>query len=88
VEAVQVSVFATHPFNGDIAIELTSPSGTRSVLKTGNDAFTGTNLSGMVLSSNAYYGESALGSWTIKLVDVASGLTGTFTGWSIRVFAH
>jgi subtilisin-like proprotein convertase family protein len=89
VEAVQIKVSATHPYSGDLAIELTSPSGRRSVLKTGRDGFSSSaNLTGMVLLSNAFYGEAAAGSWTIKLVDVAAIDAGTFTGWSIRIYGH
>jgi subtilisin-like proprotein convertase family protein len=89
VEAVQIRVSATHPNTGDLAIELVSPSGTRSVLKTGADGFTSNaNLSNMVLLSNAFYGEPAAGAWTIRLVDVASGNTGTFTRWSVRIYGH
>jgi subtilisin family serine protease len=89
VEEVQIRVSATHTYTGDLAIELTSPSGTRSVLKTGNDGFDGaTGLNGMVLISNAFYGESAAGNWTIKIVDAAAVDTGTLTQWSIRVFGH
>lgn len=88
VEAVQISVTATHTYTGDLAIELTSPSLTRSVLKTGDDGFVGPNLNGMVLLSNAFYGEPAAGNWTIKVVDVAPGDVGILTNWKIRVFGH
>jgi subtilisin family serine protease len=89
VEELQIRVTATHTFTGDLAIELTSPNGTRSVLKTGNDGFDGsTGLNGMVLISNAFYGESAAGNWTIKVVDAAPQDTGTLTQWSIRVYGH
>ena len=88
VEALQISVTATHPFTGDLAIELRSPSGTRSVLKTGDDGFGGPDLNGMVLLSNAFYGENPAGNWTIKVVDIAPGNVGTLTSWTIRVFGH
>jgi subtilisin-like proprotein convertase family protein/subtilisin family serine protease len=88
VEEVQIQVSATHTYTGDLAIELTSPSGTRSVLKTGNDGFDGVNLNGMVLLSNAFYGESAAGNWTLKIVDAAAIDTGSLTQWSIRIFGH
>lgn len=89
VEAVQISVNVTHPSSGDIGIELTSPSNTRSVLKNIRDGFASSpNLDGMVLLSNAYYGENPAGIWTIKLVDGAAGNKGTLTGWSIRVYGH
>ncbi len=88
IEAVQISVTATHPFTGDLAIELTSPAGTRSVLKTGDGGFGGPDLNGMVLLSNAFYGENPAGIWTIKVVDVAPADVGTLTNWQIRVFGH
>lgn len=89
VEAVQILLSASHTFSGDIAIELTSPSGTRSVLKNGNDVFTfSDDLNLMVLLSNAFYGESAIGTWTIKIVDVAAGDVGSLIGWAIRVYGR
>jgi hypothetical protein len=89
VEAVQIAVNVTHPSTGDIGIELTSPSNTRSVLKNIRDGFASSpNLDGMVLLSNAYYGENPAGIWTIKVVDGAAGNMGTLTGWSIRVYGH
>ena len=89
VEAVQISVTATHTWTGDLGIELTSPSGTRSVLKNIRDGFgASVNLNGMVLISNAFYGENAAGNWTIRIVDGAVADTGTLTGWTIRVYGR
>ncbi len=89
IEAVQISVSLTHPYIGDIAIELTSPQGTRSILfNTGNGFANSNNLSGMILLSNAFYGEAPNGNWTIKIVDGFSGLTGTLTEWQIKIFGH
>jgi subtilisin-like proprotein convertase family protein len=89
IEAVQISVTATHPYIGDLGIELTSPSGTRSVLKNIRDGFDSSHdLNGMVLLSNAFYGENPAGSWTIKIVDGNAQDTGTLTNWKIRVFGH
>jgi subtilisin-like proprotein convertase family protein len=91
-EAVQISVTAKHTFTGDLAIELTGPAGTvktRSVLKTGDDGFFNSqDLSGMVLVSNAFYGENPAGPWTLKVVDVATGDTGTLTSWTLRIYGH
>jgi subtilisin-like proprotein convertase family protein len=89
VEAVQIRVSATHAWTGDLGIELTSPSGTRSVLKNIRDGFGPDNdLTEMVLMSNAFYGEPAAGSWTIKIVDGNVADQGTLTGWSIRIYGH
>ena len=89
IEAVQISVSLTHTWTGDIAIELTSPQGTQSILfTTGNGFGSSDNLNGMILLSNAFYGEAPNGNWTIKIVDGFSGLTGTLTEWQIKIFGH
>jgi len=89
VEAVQISVTATHTYIGDLGIELRSPSGTRSVLKNIRDGFDSSdNLNGMVLLSNAFYGENPAGTWTIKIVDGNGGDVGMLTNWKIRVYGH
>jgi hypothetical protein len=90
IEAVQIRVSATHSFIGVLGIELVSPSGKRSVLKNIFDGFGGSSdLNGMVLLSNAFYGENPTGVWTIKVVDADASLdAGRLTNWSIRVFGH
>jgi len=91
IEAVQIRVNVTHPFVGELGIELNSPMGTRSVLKNITDGyFNSVNLSNQVFLSNAFYGENPTGTWTIKVVD-GFGLNtsaGTLTGWAIRVYGH
>lgn len=64
----------------DLAIEVTSPAGTRSVLLSSKQAlllpavgaqwYTGYILKDSVFLSNAFYGESAKGSWKFKVLDV------------------
>ncbi len=91
VETVQVRVSATHPYVGDLGIELTSPSGTRSILlnvNNGFDASNGPNLTGAQFASNAFYGEPAAGVWTLKVVDGAAGDVGTLSSWQIRIYGH
>jgi hypothetical protein len=89
VEAVQIRVSATHTYTGDLGIELTSPSGTRSVLKNIRDGFgPDDDLTEMILLSNAFYGEPAAGNWTLKVVDGNAADQGTLTGWAIRIYGH
>ena len=89
IEAVQIRVSATHTFTGDLGIELTSPKGTRSVLKNIRDGFgTSDNLSSMVLLSNAFYGENPTGNWTIKVVDGNAQDIGTLDNWAVRIYGH
>ncbi len=88
VEAVQIHVDITHPMPGDLGIELTSPSATKSILLNIRNGFgTATDLV-FVLESNAFYGEAAKGSWTVKIVDGRAGNSGTLNGWKIRIFGH
>ena len=89
VEAVQIMVSMTHPYTGDLGIELTSPLGTKSILKNIRDGFSNTvNISNMVLETNAFYGEAAAGTWTIKVIDGAATNAGTLTNWQIRVYGR
>ena len=99
IEAVQIQVSATHSYPGDLGIELTSPSGTTSILKNIRDGFTvgggpSFNMFSMLLESNAFYGEDSNGTWTIKVVDGNSTppstntTGGTLTSWKIRIYGH
>ena len=91
IEAVQIKVNVTHRCTGALQIELTSPGGTKSVLKNAYDAFGGDrNLTNWVILSNAFYGESKAGDWTIKVIDAYScgNAQGVFQNWSIRFFGH
>ena len=90
IESVTVSVNITHPAAGDVGIELTSPSGMRSILLNIRNGF-GSSTANFVdwrALSNAFYGENPNGSWTIKVVDGANLHTGTFQNWSIRILGH
>ena len=47
------------------------------------------DFSDFVMLSNAFYGESSSGSWTVKVVDTHSASdAGQLTDWSIKVFGH
>ena len=60
----------------DLAIELVSPSGTRSVLQTPRNGLVGQSLDPTVtgykdqlMLSNQFYGEDAKGEWTLRAID-------------------
>jgi subtilisin-like proprotein convertase family protein len=86
VEAVRIKVKITHPAISEIALELTSPSGTKSILVnavnslTNQADFTG----GEVFLSNAFYGETSAGTWSLRVVDAQAGQTGILNSWSIN----
>ncbi len=110
IEAVQIKINITHGRPGDVGIELTSPSGTKSILMNINNSFLIPDDSGgshawvadltdFVLASNAFYGESSRGVWTLKIIDglgAATGTeyddvssqTGTLVSWDINISGH
>lgn len=89
IEAVQIRVNVQHTFTGELSIELTSPSATRSVLMNAYNGFYWTqDLDNMVLLSNAFYGENATGDWTLKIVDLGNGDFGELQNWAIRIFGY
>ncbi len=89
IEAVQIKVNIGHGCTGSIQIELTSPSGTKSVLKNAFDSFGAEdNLTNWVLLSNAFYGENSKGNWTIRVIDGYSCGAGYLANWSIRFMGH
>ena len=86
VESVQIKVNIQHPFTGDIGLELTSPSGTKSILLNVNNSFQdAVNIQNMVLLSNMFHGENSQGSWTLKVIDGSAGDTGVLQNWELKI---
>lgn len=93
IEALQLTVRLARVSMRDMAVELTSPAGTRSVLF---NAFNGvrpgvSDVESLTLSSNAFNGESAQGVWTLKFIDVAqrdNPESGAFQAAKINVMGH
>ncbi len=89
VEVVEITISISHPDIGEVAIELQSPASTKSILLTMYNGFSNSDdLAEMVLLSNAFYGESGAGSWTIKVIDGVFGNTGTLTSWKLKIYGH
>ncbi|ATC96861.1 S8 family peptidase [Pseudoalteromonas tunicata] len=80
VESVQVKLNIDHSRLRDLAIELVSPSGTRSVLMSARTGFLGGNDGGYtdaVMLNNHFYGEQAQGEWTLNVIDTDKGTSYT-----------
>ncbi|WP_250637994.1 proprotein convertase P-domain-containing protein [Pseudoalteromonas aliena] len=80
IEAVQLKLSIDHTRMRDLAVELISPSGTRSVLlspRTGLINVTGPPVQNALLLSQHFYGESAAGQWQIRLIDTDNGTSQT-----------
>lgn len=88
VEALQVRLSVTHGRSSDLGVEITSPAGTKSQLMLVNSNILDRNLADVILLSNAFYGEEALGEWTLKVLDGKSGTSGTLKHWGLNIFGH
>jgi subtilisin-like proprotein convertase family protein len=84
LEHVEVTVNITHTYRGDLAITLTSPSGTESQLATVRTADGGSNFSNYTFMTVANWGEDPNGTWTLKVSDNEPVDTGTLNSWSIQ----
>ncbi|MGZ3815289.1 MAG: S8 family serine peptidase [Bdellovibrio sp.] len=85
IESVQLKIWVTHASISELAIELTSPSGTKSILVNMNNALRNLpNYQGEILLSNAFYQERSQGTWTIRVLDGKATNTGTLTHWSLN----
>ena len=82
---MQLRIEVTHPDPRELGVELTSPAGTRSILNpVFNHALNGAdNPLDWTLLSNAFYGESPSGDWTLNVIDAAAGNTGSLDAWSL-----
>ena len=73
VEFVVVFVnIATTPGAPCNQIELTSPSGTKSILMHAANGFTNAAFVNSRFESNAFYGEPANGTWTLRFIDLCA----------------
>jgi subtilisin-like proprotein convertase family protein len=88
IEAVQIKLSIEHTFIGDLGVELTSPSGTKSILMNINSSISGTAIVDEVLLSNAFYGEPSFGTWTLKIIDGYAQDTGKLTNWKLNIIGH
>ena len=81
----------------DYLIQLTSPSGTKSILMTPFNAYrSGYDMPKLRLVSHAFYGEPLNGTWTLQVLDVDQNTQnaiqdvgkGKLTEWSLKAYAH
>ncbi|APJ04908.1 S8 family serine peptidase [Silvanigrella aquatica] len=90
IESVQIKVTIESKYVGDVALELTSPSGTKSIIWHAGNAFSGNgNIVDMPMQSNAFYGENSAGEWKLKVIN--TGLhkeDATFKGWKLKISGH
>jgi hypothetical protein len=87
VEAVQLRASISDCVS-DIGLELTSPSGTKSILMNINSLLADSKIDNHIFLTNAFLGEPAKGTWTLKVIDGASTCTAKLTNWKLNFFGH
>ena len=86
IEHVEVVFSATHPHRGDLEVTLTSPAGVVSRLATPRIWDGGADFSAWRFGSVRHWGESPIGTWTLRVADRAAGYSGTWIGWTLRLY--
>jgi subtilisin-like proprotein convertase family protein len=85
VEHVTVNVTINHTARGDLAVTLTSPSGTVSRLAEVHDD-TANNYSNWTFSTVHHWGENSQGVWTVKITDTVAQDSGTLTSITLKTW--
>ncbi|MBI4749840.1 MAG: proprotein convertase P-domain-containing protein, partial [Acidobacteria bacterium] len=83
IQSVSATVNITHPYRGDVQIELISPAGTVATLKTtSNDS--GDNINA-TYTPTSFNGQNSAGNWTLRVKDLFASDIGTLNSWSISI---
>ncbi len=90
IEFVEVQFTATHPYSGDLRVELVSPNGLTSVLANSRvcTAGCGSYSTGWTFGSVRHLEEAAPGTWTMRVTDEQNGDVGTWVSWNIRFWGR
>ena len=87
VEHVEVEFTAAHQYRGDIEVTLTSPAGVVSRLATTRLADSSPDgYSAWRFRAVRHWGETAAGTWTLRVSDGFEEQTGTWNSWTLRIF--
>jgi len=73
---------------GALGLELTSPSGTKSIIMNVNSQLLDTQIMGHEFLSNAFYNENSAGVWTLKVINPRANCNATWNNWQINIFGH
>ncbi len=89
IEFVEVNATFDHPSFRDLKVELVSPSGAVSILSVPYDSEDKYPVySSFRFGSAKHLGESAAGTWTLRITDSMTGNAGTLKSWSITVYGQ
>src|SRR4029078_8814691 len=84
VQSLSLSLNLTHTFRGDLVVTLISPGGTQFIVS--NRA--GAPANNIVINTQAittFNGQTAAGTWQLKVQDLAAVDVGTINSWSLNI---
>jgi Zn-dependent metalloprotease/subtilisin-like proprotein convertase family protein len=87
VGSLSLSLNITHTFRGDLVVTLISPSGTQFIVS--NRA--GGSADNIIITNQAittFNGQSAAGTWKLKVQDLAAADVGTINSWSLNIVGN
>jgi subtilisin-like proprotein convertase family protein len=91
IEHVLINLNISHTWAGDLVVTLISPDGTESVLvdRPGSSA-AGDYRGGInfTMETNASWGESSAGTWTLQIQDMEGNDVGTLNSWSLTFLGN
>jgi subtilisin family serine protease len=87
LEGVQLRVSVSN-CAGDLGLELTGPSGTKSIVMQINSRIQDGAILDHTFLSNVFYGEPSSGTWTLKVLDGHAGCTANLTNWKLNFFGY
>ncbi|MFF4590792.1 S8 family serine peptidase [Streptomyces sp. NPDC001388] len=79
--ALKVAVDITHTYRGDLVVDLVAPDGSTYRLKSSSSSDSADNVNTTYTVDAS--GETANGTWKLKVQDVAAQDTGTLNGWKL-----
>ncbi len=87
VESVELVLNVDHNYIGDLAVTLTSPDGTNSVL-TKQRTDSQDDFVNYVLTTLRDWGEDSAGTWTVVIADEDPGTTGTWQNYALKIYGY
>ena len=91
VESVILSVSGTSDYLADIAIEVYSPSGTKSIVWNAGNSATSSSAKFLNtrMASNAFYGENSHGNWVVKIICLGTkAKNAKFSNVKLKISGH
>jgi subtilisin-like proprotein convertase family protein len=88
VASLSLSLNITHTFRGDLRVTLISPGGTSFIVKNTSATDSADNVILNNALITAFNGQTAAGTWKLKVQDLAALDVGTLNSWSLKIVGN